>query len=126
MTYIPESQHAPVTDPTLEASAIAMLKGLLKQLQGGGIGAVPTTLSGSNLTEQKTQADAVGGVLTFAANISTIELYNTDATNAGMFVVNGIAISVPAGKVYKSGISGNPGKTVTVSGATTYIVSRYT
>jgi hypothetical protein len=35
-----------VTDPTLSASEIALLKGLLKQLQGAGSGAVPTPLTG--------------------------------------------------------------------------------
>lgn len=38
---------AAVTDPTLSASEIALLKGLLKQLQGGGTGALPVSLNGS-------------------------------------------------------------------------------
>lgn len=40
---------AAVTDPTLSASEIALLKGLLKQLQGGGTGAAPVTLNGSSV-----------------------------------------------------------------------------
>jgi hypothetical protein len=39
---------AAVTDPTLSASQIALLKGLLKQLQGNGTGAQNVTLTGSN------------------------------------------------------------------------------
>lgn len=88
-------------------------------------------LTGSTLAEQKTNTDAVAGVLTFSANISTIEIYNTDTTNDGVFVVNGITIHVPKStayiqSVYKSTIGGTPGTTVTITGATTYIVSRYT
>jgi len=77
------------------------------------------------LAEQKTQANAVAGVLTFASNISVIEIYNTDATNVGVFTVNGLAINVPAGKSYMAAIGGTPSPTVTVTGATTYIVNRY-
>ena len=40
---------AAVIDPTLSASEIALLKGILKQLQGTGAGALPTTLTGSNV-----------------------------------------------------------------------------
>jgi hypothetical protein len=86
---------------------------------------LPVSVNGSNLIEQKTQADAVGGVLTFLANFGWCEIYNTDATNAGTFIVNGISIHVPAGKAFKSLISGTAGATVTIAGATTYIVSRY-
>ena len=83
------------------------------------------TLSGSSLTEQKTQTNAVSGVVTFTENLSTVEIYNTDVLNDGVFTVNGIAINVPKGIAYKSTIGGIPGKTVTVTGAITYIVSRY-
>lgn len=82
---------------------------------------------GSNLAEQQTQADASAGTLTFAANFEYVEIYNTDGTNAGTFTVNGITINVPAGKSYgPAGIAGTPAATVTVTGATTYIVNRYT
>jgi hypothetical protein len=86
---------------------------------------VDAKLTGSNLQEQKTEADAVGGVLTFSKPIQYIELYNTDETNAGVFTVNGIAITVPVGKVFNSGIGGTPSAQVTITGATKYIVSRY-
>ena len=92
-------------------------------------GTIPTKLVGSlaneTLVEQLTQADAVAGVLTFAENIICIEIYNTDAANAGTFTVNGIVINVPATKSFKAAIGGTVGKTVAITGATTYIVSRY-
>ena len=88
--------------------------------------ALVTQLSGSTLAEQLTQADAAAGVLTFSDNIEYIEIYNTDTTNAGVFTVNGIDIIVPADEVWSGKVGGTPGATVTVTGATTYIVSRMT
>ncbi|MCL6453546.1 MAG: hypothetical protein K6T78_07950 [Alicyclobacillus sp.] len=41
---------AAVTNPSMSASEIALLKGLLKQLQGGGSGSLPVSLTGSNAT----------------------------------------------------------------------------
>ena len=83
-------------------------------------------LSGSKLAEQQTEADAVAGVLTFTTgNFGTIEIYNTDAVNAGVFAVNGININVPPAKTFKASVGGVAGATVTITGATTYIVSRY-
>jgi hypothetical protein len=38
---------AAVTNPTLSASEVALLKGLLKQLQGSGTGSMPVALAGS-------------------------------------------------------------------------------
>lgn len=83
------------------------------------------TLAGSTLQEQKTEADAVGGAVTFSAPIQTLEIYNTDPTNTGTFTVNGIVITVPSGKVFKSAIGGTPSSSVSVSTAATYILSRY-
>jgi len=80
-------------------------------------------LSGSKIIEQLTQADAVAGVLTFTDNINAIEIYNTDATNDGVFAVNGINLNVPKGVLYRSNVGGTVAKTVTISGSTTYIVS---
>ena len=77
------------------------------------------------LEEQKTEAQATAGTLTFAENISIIEIFNTHATNTGVFTVNGIAISVPAKASFQAAIGGTPGKTVAVTGTTTYIVGRY-
>ena len=80
---------------------------------------------GNTLQEQLTETDAIANVLSFSENISTIELYNTDAINTGIFNVNGIDITVPPEKYFKSTIGGTPSTEVTISSATTYIVSRY-
>ena len=55
---------AAVTDPTASATLIALLKGLLKQLQGTGTGAAPVQLSGSIVgysTDVKPTAGVVKG-----------------------------------------------------------------
>jgi hypothetical protein len=77
------------------------------------------------VAEQHTQADAVSGVLTFSDNISWIGIYNTDTVNNGVFTVNGIAITVPKGDTFQDGIGGTIGKTVSITGSTSYIVTRY-
>lgn len=97
---------------------------------------VTAELSGSILQEQKTEADAVDGVVTFAENISYIEIVNTDTTNDGVFTVNGFVISVPHSvkdasgnytflSVWGGGIGGTVAKTVTITGAMSYILHRY-
>lgn len=85
---------------------------------------VPVSIADNRVAEQKTEADAVNGVLTFNADVKTIEIYNTD-TNTGIFNVNGIDITVPAGDVFLAKIGGDPSKEVSISGATKYIVTRY-
>lgn len=87
-------------------------------------GTFPVTLVGSALVEQQTEADAQGGTLTFADNISCIEIFNTSTVD-GTFTVNGINILVPAKQGLKTLLSGTPGKTVAIAGATTYVVSSY-
>lgn len=84
------------------------------------------SIYGAKLAESpKTEADAVGGVLTFSENITAIGIYNADTINDGIFTVNGLAIPVPAGLTFKEPIAGVAGATVTVTGTTKYIVSRY-
>jgi hypothetical protein len=39
--------------------------------------------------------------------------------------VNGINITVPAGEVFKASYGGTPRATVTVTGSTSYILTRY-
>lgn len=102
-------------------SVVALLKGIFAKL----LGTLDVQLSGSILEEQLIETDAVEGVITFTNNISIIEIFNTDSENAGVFTVNGIALHVPSSQVYKAKIGGVAGKTVTVTGATTYIVSTY-
>lgn len=89
-------------------------------------GAILARLSGSTLAEQQTEADAVTGTLTFSADLEYVEIYNTDATNDGVFTINGIAVNVPADEVWSGKVGGTAGDTVDVTGATSYIVSRYT
>jgi len=86
---------------------------------------LPVRVAGSTFQEQQTENDDVSGVLTFAEEFSAIEIYNTDAVNAGVFVVNSISITVPANGYFKAAVGGIPGKTVTITGATTYIVNQY-
>ena len=94
-----------------------------------GTTAQPVAITGSlpnqTLVEQLTETDAILGVLTFSANIACIEIYNTDATNSGTFTVNGIDIVVPAAKTFMAPIGGTTSAIVSITGATTYIVSRY-
>jgi hypothetical protein len=77
------------------------------------------------LVEQLTNADAVSAELTFSENIQYIEIYNTDSSNAGVFNVNGFDIHVPPGISFEARIGGTPSDIVSVSGATSYIISRY-
>ena len=81
-------------------------------------------ISGSNLVEQLTEADLVGGDLTFAAVVNIVEIINEDVA-AGVFTVNGAAIRVPAQAT--TGVfqpPGTPSATVSVAGSTQFIVNR--
>lgn len=91
----------------------------------GSDGAAHVRLAGSLVAEQKTQADAVTGTVTFAKNILHIEIYNVDGVNQGVFNVNGINITVPAGKSFKASFGGVPSVNVAVTGSTSYILTRY-
>ena len=95
------------------------------QATGKPMQKVSAQIAGSLLEEQLTNLQAVAGVLTFAEEIRFIEIYNRDVTNTGVFLVNNISITVPADSVVDFQIGGTPSKTVTVTGSTSYIVSRY-
>lgn len=84
-----------------------------------------TELRGSVVEEQLTEADATTGEVTFSESINFIGVYNTDTSNVGVFNVNGIDITVPPGEVFEGGIGGTPNPVVTISGSTTYIITRY-
>ena len=88
-------------------------------------GSLKTSQNEAILQEQLTNTNAVTGTLTFAENINLIEIFNTDTVNDGVFNVNGINITVPKNTPFQASVGGTPRKTVTVTGATTYIVSRY-
>ena len=81
-------------------------------------------IKGTRVEEQKVEGDAVSGVLTFAQNIAYIGIYNRDDVD-GVFNVNGIDITIPAGESATFNVGGTPSKTVNVTGATSYIVTRY-
>jgi triacylglycerol esterase/lipase EstA (alpha/beta hydrolase family) len=105
-------------------SKIDSLNGKIDAITGGTTPAV-TTLLGSKVAEQLTQTNAVSGVLTFSDTINWIGIYNTDTVNDGVFTVNGIGITVPKSATFQDGIGGTIGKTVSVTGSTSYIVTRY-
>lgn len=83
---------------------------------------LPVQLSGSNLAEQFTQADAVANVITFAGDINAIEIYHEESTWQ-TFTVNGIALTIPAGG-YRTPIAGTVAKTVTIPAGVNCIVGR--
>lgn len=69
---------AAITDPATAATMIALLKGLIKQLQGTGTGAVPAQLTGSiaeKASAQDTQVVTTVKAYARAAGASQIEVY---------------------------------------------------
>ncbi len=104
------------TDPTAAANQIALLKGLIKQLQGDGDKANAFQLTGSMVEEVLTEAGATGGppadTLTFSANINSIEIWHDEATPQE-FIVNGITLIIASGG-WRSPIGGTPSSEVTI------------
>lgn len=80
--------------------------------------------AGNSVVEQKTEADTATDAVSFAQEVGTLEIYNVDIVD-GVFNVNGIDITVPAGKSFKAHFGGTPRNTVTVSGSSKYILTRY-
>lgn len=79
--------------------------------------------AGNTVVEQRTQVDADNNnVVTFTENITAIEIYHAE-TEWQHFVVNGIALKIPAGG-YRTSIAGTPGKTVTIPANIDCIVRR--
>lgn len=91
----------------------------------GSYGAFNVTLPGSNVAEQLTQANASSGKVTFLKPVQHLEIYNRDTTNDGIFIVNGITITVPKNEVFKASFGGTPSTQVTITGSTSYILTRY-
>lgn len=113
---IGELQETPT--PWTLADRIKRLETLLSS------GDAKMQLTGQTVAEVKTQADAVGGVVTFSSPITAVEILNLDSVNHGTFTVNGLAITVPRGSAYRSYIGGTPGTTVSVAGSTQYEIRR--
>jgi hypothetical protein len=99
-----------------EATALGLLRGQLHYMANG------ISILGCVLQEQKTNADAVDDVITFAANIAVIEIYHAESTWQ-QFAVNGITMNIPAGG-YRTPIGGTPGATVTIPASVECIVGR--
>jgi hypothetical protein len=85
---------------------------------------VAAQLTGSRVEEQLTDANAVTGTLTFAEPIQFIGIYNRDTVD-GVFNVNGINLTIPAGESADFHVGGTASNQVSVSGSTSYIVTRY-
>lgn len=105
---------------------LSLIKEKLEDIETKLNGTLTTQLTGSNLAEQLTEADAVSGVLTFEEPIRILQIYNADTTNTGQFLVNGRTVHVPpntATGIYN--LVGSESAEVTVTGATAYIVSRF-
>ncbi len=87
---------------------------------------VTITGTGSTLAEQKTDSDLSGGSVTFGETVTAIEIFNKDASNDGVFTVNGFAITVPSQSAYARPVGGTPSATVTVTGSTSFEIRRLT
>lgn len=81
-------------------------------------------LISSRLQEQKTQADEIGGVITFNEDVVEVEIYNLDTTTA-TFTINNINVIVPPDTAFFAVVGGTPNNIVTVSGTNNYIIGRY-
>lgn len=79
-------------------------------------------LKGSRVEEVLTESDAVSGVLTFAANISSIEIYHNEDTPQE-FIVNGITLVIGPGG-WRSPVGGTPSNTVTIPAGVNCVVAR--
>lgn len=95
------------------------------QLTGSNATLDVNVINNWKLQEQLTQADAVNGTLTFSDVVKAVDIFNQDATNSGVFTINGLSITVPANTFFSAEIGGTPSNTVTVSGSTSYIIGRY-
>ena len=108
----------------LTGSSVELDVNLVSALPAGANTIGNVKMFSNLLAEQQDESD--GTTLTFSDDIEVIEIYNTDGSNDGVFEVNGIEITVPAGEAFMSAVAGTIGNVVNVSGATTsYIVSRY-
>ena len=80
------------------------------------------TQIGNTVTEQLDETDAVLDVLTFAANIESIEIYHDEATPQD-FIVNGLTLTIKPGG-WRSPIAGISSDAVTIPAAITCSVTR--
>jgi len=64
-----------ITDPTLSASEIAILKGMMKQLQGNGVGSMPVSINGS-LANVLDCTIPIGGTVSNEVDISQYRYFS--------------------------------------------------
>lgn len=83
---------------------------------------VVAELSGSKVAEQLTNSEAVANVLTFSANISSVEIWHNEATPQ-VFIVNGLSLSIASGG-WRSPIAGTPSTEITIPAGVTCSVAR--
>jgi hypothetical protein len=81
---------------------------------------------GVTVAEALDETDLSSGDLTLGAAPEFVRIFNTDDTNDGVFTVNGIALSVPAGTALETGVAGTGSTTVSVTGSTAFIFHRLT
>ena len=110
-----------VVSPTGATGIRGWLRGIYN-LFNGGTAKVNATLTGSILTEQKTNADAVANVITFSAPITAIQIIHEELTWQ-TFIINGLSIKIPQG-VYNQSIGGTPSAEVTIPTGITCAVGR--
>jgi hypothetical protein len=96
----------------------------IDQVTGKPMNKVAATMTGSKVEEQLTETNAVTGNLTFAEPIQFIGIYNRDTVD-GVFNVNGINLTIPAGESADFHVGGTASNQVSVTGSTSYIVTRY-
>ena len=78
--------------------------------------------SGNTVEEQLDETDAVSDVLTFSANIASIEIYHNEQTPQD-FIVNGLTLAISP-KNWRSLIGGTPSAEVTIPAGVTCSVKR--
>ena len=79
-------------------------------------------LTGNIVAEQLDETDAVSEVLTFSANIESIEIYHEEATLQD-FIVNGLTLTLASGG-WRSPIAGTPSSEVTIPAGISCIITR--
>lgn len=91
-----------------------------------GTAVLPVSVQKDKIVQQLNETHAVGGVLTFADDMEKVQILNRDTVNDGVFTVNGIAITVPPEMFFQCVLSNAFSSEVTVSGSTSYLVTRLT
>lgn len=103
---------------TTDADVLAKLQAIEQRLNDPFL----TQLTGRNVAEAKTQADAVADVITFSESIQVVEIYHDEPT-VQTFIVNGLTLPVARGG-WRSGVAGTPSADVTIPTGIDCVVSR--